>query len=103
MEMVAYATCCDTRCSVSSGTVMLRGGAISWHSRSQEVTASGRSEAEYDALAETVKEVPFLRQVRAFILPSLLNSPIILHEYNQGAIMMVKIKLSSKRTRLIYV
>ena len=101
MEMVAYATCCDTRRSVSSGAVMLRGGAISWQSRSQEVAASGRSEAEYVALAEIVKEVLFLRQVRAFILPLLLNSPIILHEYNQGAIKMVKIKFSRKRTRLI--
>ena len=41
--------------------------AISWHSRMQEVTASGTSEAECVALSEVVKEALFLRQVQEFM------------------------------------
>ena len=43
----------DTRRSVSGAVIMLAKGAISWHSRMQEVTAAGTSEVEYVALAET--------------------------------------------------
>ena len=43
-----FGACLDTRRSVS-GAVLAK-GAISWHSRMQEVTASGTSEAEYVAL-----------------------------------------------------
>ena len=34
-------------------------------------TAEGTSEAEYVAMSEVVKEILFLRQVQAFIMPSL--------------------------------
>ena len=52
-----FGACLDTRQSVSGAVLMLAKGAISWHSRMQEVTASGTSEAEYVALLEVVKEV----------------------------------------------
>ncbi|CAN0403971.1 unnamed protein product, partial [Ascophyllum nodosum] len=42
-----FGACLDTRRSVSGAVLMLATGAISWHSRMQEVTASGTSEAEY--------------------------------------------------------
>ena len=58
-----FRACLDTRRSVSGAVLMLAKGAISWHSKIQEVTASGTSEAEYVALSEGVKEVLFLRQV----------------------------------------
>ena len=38
-----FGACLDTRRSVSGAVVMLAKGAISWHSRMQEVTASGTS------------------------------------------------------------
>ena len=41
-------------CGVDAGE-----GAISWHLRMQEVTASGTSDAEYVALSEEVNEVIF--------------------------------------------
>ena len=47
------------------------GGAITWFSRTQVTTAEGTSEAEYVAMSEVVKEILFLRQVQAFIMPSL--------------------------------
>ena len=45
----------DTRRSISGAVLMLVKWAISWHSRMQNVTASGTSEAEYVALSEVVK------------------------------------------------
>ncbi|CAN0007191.1 unnamed protein product, partial [Ascophyllum nodosum] len=42
-----FGACLDTRRSVSGAVLMLAKGAISWHSRMQELTASGTSEAEY--------------------------------------------------------
>ena len=45
-----FATCPDTRRSVSGGAVMLAGDAISSFSRGQKVTAAASSESEYVAL-----------------------------------------------------
>ena len=66
-----FGACLDTRRSVSGAVLMLAKGAISWHSRMQEVTTSGTSEAEYVALSEVVKEVLFLRQLQEFMEPSM--------------------------------
>lgn len=44
---------------------------MSWFSRTQEVTATASYEAVYMALAASLKEVVFLRQVQAFIVPAL--------------------------------
>ena len=54
-----FGACLDTRRSVSGAVLMLAKEAISWHSRMQEVTASGTLEAEYVALSEVVKGVLF--------------------------------------------
>ena len=48
---------------------MLGGGAISWFSRVQKVTAAVSFESEYVALAEVVNELHFLRQVKGFLTP----------------------------------
>ena len=66
-----FGACLDTRRSVSGAVLMLAKGAISLHSRMEEVTASGTSEAEYVALSEVVKEVIFLRQVQEFMKASM--------------------------------
>ena len=58
-------------------------GAISWHSRVQEVTASGTSEAEYVALSEVVKIVLFLRQVQEFMGPSMRVGAVNVFEDNE--------------------
>ena len=41
-----FRACLDTRRSVSGAVLMLEKGAITWHSRIQEVAVSGTSEAE---------------------------------------------------------
>ena len=67
------------RCGVDAGQ-----GAISWHSRMQEVTAAGSSEAEYVALSEVVKDVLFLRQVQEFMEPSMRVGAVNVFEDNEG-------------------
>ena len=53
------------------------GGAISWFSRMQKVTAAASSESEYVALAEVVNEIRFLRQVKGFLTPPIDDNIII--------------------------
>ena len=76
------------------------GGAISWFSRIQKVTAAASSESEYVALAEVVNELHFLRQVKVFWTPPIGGS-IIIREDNEGAIKMATNHFSSRRTRLV--
>ena len=83
-------------CGVDAGE-----GTISWHSRMQEVTASGTSEAEYVALSEVVKEVLFLRQVQEFMEPSMRVGAVNVFEDNEGAIKLATNKHASRRTKHI--
>ena len=96
-----FGICLDTRRSGSGAVLMLAKGAISWHSRVQEVTASGTSEAEYVALSEVVKEVIFLRQVQEFMGPSLRVGAVNVFEDNEGAIKLATNKYASRRTKHI--
>ena len=96
-----FGACLDTRRSVSGGVLMLAKGAISWHSRMQEVTASSTSEAEYVALLEVVKEVLFLRQVQEFMEPSMRVGAVNVFEDNEGAIKLATNKHASRRTKHI--
>ncbi|CAM9656494.1 unnamed protein product, partial [Ascophyllum nodosum] len=82
-----FATCPDTRHSVSGGAVILEGGAISSFSRVQKVTAVASSESEYVALAEIVNELRFLRQLKGFLTPP-NDDNILIREDNEGAIKM---------------
>ena len=60
-------------------------------------TAEEMSEAEYVAMSEIVKEVLFLRQVQAFIMPAIESNPVNIVEDNQGATKMTNNRHSSKR------
>ena len=93
-----FATCPDTRRSVSGGGVMLRGGTISWFSRVQKVTAGASSKSEYVVLAEVVNELRFLRQVKSFLTPP-IDDNIIIRKDNEGAIRMATSRISSRGTR----
>ena len=96
-----FGACLDTRRSVSGAVLMLANGAISWHSRMQEVTASGTSKAEYVALSEVVKEVLFLRQVQEFMEPLIKVGAVNVFEDNEGAIKLSTNKHASRRTKQI--
>ena len=96
-----HATCRNTRRSISDEAVLLGGGAFSWFSMAQVTTAEGIPKAEYVAVSEIVKEVLFLRQVQALIMPALESNPVDIVEDNQGAIKMANNRHPSKRTRHI--
>ena len=96
-----FGACLDTRRLVLGAALMLAKGAISWHSRMQEVTATGTSEAEYVALSEVVKEVLFLRQVQEFMEPSMRVGVVNVFEDNEGAIKLATNKHASRRTKHI--
>ena len=96
-----FGACLGTRRSVSGVVLMLVKGAISWHSRMQEVTASGTSESEYVALSEVVKEVIILRQVQEFMGPSMRVGAVNVFEDNEGAIKLATNKHASRRTKHI--
>ena len=83
-------------CDVDAGV-----GVISWHSRMQEVTASGTSEAEYVALSEVVREVLFLSQVQEFMEPSMRVGAVNVFEDNEGAIKLATNKHARRRTKHI--
>lgn len=57
-----YASEIDKRRSCSGFIVKLAGGAISWHSKRQEIVALSSTEAEYVALSTTVKEILWVSQ-----------------------------------------
>ena len=94
-----FGACLDTRRSVSGAVLMLAKRAISWHSRMQEVTASGTSEAEYVVLSEVVKEVILLRQVQEFMGPLMRVGAVNVFEDNEGAIKLATNKHASRRTK----
>ena len=96
-----FGACPDTRRSVSGAVLMLEKGAISWHSRMQEGTALGTSEAEYVLLLVVVKEVLFLRQVHEFMEPSMRVGAVNVFEDNEGAIKLATNKHASRRTKHI--
>ena len=80
---------------------MLLKGAISCHSRMQEVTASGTSEADYVALLEMINEVIFLRQVQEFMEPSMRVGAVNVFKEDEVAIKLPTNKHASRSTKHI--
>ncbi|CAN0277950.1 unnamed protein product, partial [Ascophyllum nodosum] len=96
-----FGACLDTGRSVVGAVLMLANWAITWHSRMQEVTASGTSEAEYVALSEVVIEVIFLRQMQEFMKPSIRVGAVNVFDDNDGAIVLATNKHAIRRTKHI--
>ena len=90
LELVAdadadYASKVADRRSVSGGAVKCAGACVCWFSRTQKCVTLSTIEAEYVALADTIKEVIFLRYVWSFILPGLGSACITVFEEDKGA------------------
>ena len=86
----AYYAPKDTkRKSVSGIAVMCGGAAIKRISSAEKCTTFSSSESEYVAIAESVKEVRFLRNVWHLFQPDFRDSRIQVLEDNKGAIQTV--------------
>ena len=62
------------------------------------MAAAASSKSEYVALAESLNELRFLRQVKGFLMPP-IDDTIITREYNKEAIKMATNRFSSRHTR----
>jgi hypothetical protein len=95
-----YAGDHDDRKSRTGYLFLLANGAIAWCSKRQGCTADSTTEAEFVAMAESVKEAIWLRR----LLHSLgfnSSAPTPVYSDNQGAIQLVKNPKYHKRTKHI--
>ena len=78
--------------------LFLNGVLISWRSKLQKVVSLSSAEAEFYALSEAVKEIPFVIQVLEF-LGIQVKKPVEVMVDNVGAIYMSQNQVGSSRTR----
>ena len=84
-EDADYASKAADRRSVSGEAIMCAGACVCWFWRTQKCVTLSTTEAEYVALADTIKEAMFLRYVWNFIFPGFGTSCITVFEDNEGA------------------
>ena len=88
------------RKSTSGHYCNLNGGTISWFSRKQNIIALSSCEAEYVALAETCKEVTWIREIlKSFGITT--SEATLVYTDNQSCIAMVENKKQSNKTKHI--
>lgn len=104
-ELIAYSDANwaeDTldRKSTSGHYCSLNGGTISWFSRKQNVIALSSCEAEYVALAETCKEVTWIKQIaKEFNIT--VNPEVKVYTDSQSCIALVQNPKQGNRTKHI--
>ena len=91
----------DGRKSTSGFVFMLAGGAVSWSSKKQTITAQSTVEAEYIALSFAVREGLWLRKLMAetFLQPA--KEPLDIRVDNQDSIALASNDLISERSKHI--
>ncbi|XP_019084398.1 PREDICTED: uncharacterized protein LOC109125989 [Camelina sativa] len=93
-----HATCPFTRCSLTGYFIQLGGSPLSWKTRKQDVVSRSSIEAEYRAMADTVSEILWLRQLLPF-LGITVTTPITLYSENLSAIMLAGNPVFHARTK----
>lgn len=94
-----YAGDQETRKSTSGFIFILNGGAVSWSSKLQRITALSTTEAEYISLAEAAKQSMWLRQLLADLNQN--QEAIQINCDNQGALKIVQNPTNHQRTKHI--
>jgi hypothetical protein len=88
----------DDRKSIGGYMLFVNGMLVSWRSKNQPVVSLSSSEAEFYALAEAAKEIPFVIQILMFLgVP--VETPVEVFVDNIGAIFMTENASSTGRTR----
>ena len=90
----------DDQKSTSGYVFMMAGGAITWFSKKQTITALSSMEAEYTALSEAVREGHWLRSL-FFKLGFTQVLPTMIWGDNEGSIAMMKNPQFHKRSKHI--
>jgi hypothetical protein len=92
----------NDRKSTSGFVFTLNGGAVSWKSCKQSVTADSTTEAEYIAAAEAAKEAVWIKKfiTELDVVPT-IESPIPLFCDNNGAIAQAKEPRSHQKSKHI--
>ena len=93
-----YASCRDTRRSVSAYAFMWNGCTISWHSKKQQSVASSTTEAEYKALATTSRQAGWY--LNAFTQLG-YTIPITIMADNTSSINVAENPINNPRTKHI--
>ncbi|CAN0492549.1 unnamed protein product, partial [Discosporangium mesarthrocarpum] len=91
------------RRSVSGGAPMFSGSAVALFCRTQQVVALFSTEAEFMAMVEFVKELPFFKNVLRFVQPlsGVEDNTIWVYKDNMGAINLAENPSSSGRSKHI--
>ena len=95
-----FATDVDSRKSTTGWIFMYNGGAISWRSQQQSVTALSTSEAEYMALSDAAKEARSLLKINLSLENESPNN-IKIFEDNRGCIKWTSTQAEPNRTKHI--
>ncbi|XP_019093242.1 PREDICTED: uncharacterized protein LOC109129447 [Camelina sativa] len=92
-----HAKCPSSRRSLTSYFIQLGGSPLSWKTRKQDVVSRSSTEAEYRAMADTVSEILWLRQLLPF-LGIQVTAPITVYS-SLSAIMLAANPVFHARTK----
>ncbi|KAI7951517.1 hypothetical protein MJO28_007201 [Puccinia striiformis f. sp. tritici] len=81
-----WASCPESRRSVSGNLVLLNGNVISWKSKKQPTLSLLSTEAEYKSVGDITKEVMWIKTLLKKIFNIKIAGPTQIFEDNQGAI-----------------
>jgi hypothetical protein len=95
-----WATCTETRRSVSGYVTILNGAAVSWKSKKQGAVATSTSEAEFVSASKAADEIVWARRILAALnIPQ--TSPTPLHEDNRSCRILSENPVHSERSKHI--
>ncbi|PLW15082.1 hypothetical protein PCASD_21521 [Puccinia coronata f. sp. avenae] len=81
-----WASCPESRRSVSGNLILLDGNVISWKSKKQPTLSLSSTEAEYKSIGDITKEIMWIKTLLKKIFNVQLKVPTPIFEDNQGAI-----------------